>query len=106
MFIFALLSCIAVTQTSLYPAPVPLASNVPYSNGAVPPAAAVRDVKDSAYNVYSTGHGYNYGYNVDGSRFNDVARTYKVTLRNKGPLVGSGRVYYDRLKQIVLLRQI
>ncbi|GIY93581.1 hypothetical protein CEXT_330261, partial [Caerostris extrusa] len=41
------------SQASLCPgysaAPVPLASNVPYSNGVVvSPAAAVRDVKDSA----------------------------------------------------------
>ncbi|GIX74672.1 hypothetical protein CDAR_366211 [Caerostris darwini] len=93
--------CAAVVYRcrSLYPGyndAVPLASDVPYSNGAVAPAAAVRDVTDSEYNVYSTGNGYNYGYNVDGHRFNNVAGSCKSTLRHKGPLVVSGRVYYDR----------
>ncbi|GIX74634.1 hypothetical protein CDAR_366021 [Caerostris darwini] len=76
VFIFALLACIAVTQAWLehdLPARVPLVSHVPYPYGFVAPAAALRDVRGSASNVYSAGLGYNYGYNVYDRRFNDVA---------------------------------
>ncbi|GIX74626.1 hypothetical protein CDAR_365981 [Caerostris darwini] len=94
VFIFALLACIAVAQAWLeheLPARVPLVSNVPYSFA---PISAVRDVRDSASNVYSAGLGYNYGYNVYDRRFNDVALGYRgvVGLLN-APLVGVGGIH-------------
>ncbi|GIX66603.1 hypothetical protein CEXT_526691 [Caerostris extrusa] len=88
MFIFALLACIAVSQAWLehdLPARVPLLSNVPYPYGVVAPISAVRDVRDSASNVYSAGLAYNYGYNAYDRRFNDVAFGYRGVVGLNAP---------------------
>ncbi|GIY60726.1 hypothetical protein CDAR_503201 [Caerostris darwini] len=90
MFLLALLACIGLAQASFSPgyhAALPLVSSVPYSYGAVAPTAVVRDVRGSAYNVQAAGLGYNYGYNVYDSRFNDVALGYRGVVGSNAPLV-------------------
>ncbi|GIY60727.1 hypothetical protein CDAR_503211 [Caerostris darwini] len=96
VFIFALLACITVAQAWLehdLPARVPLVANVPYPYGFVSPAAAVRDVRGSAANIFSAGLGYNYGYNVYDRRFNDFTLGYRGVVGLNAPLVGLGGIY-------------